>query len=113
MGYNPRKINHWAGYGYMNIQKIFDKKTKGKSEAVNGYVGQYEYHRHIQFRLMGSHERGLVPDGKYDMFRGIIMKLDRGVTLDNVRRVSMMANINVTPMSYGGDDYLVDVDYAV
>ena len=108
-----RKIKHWSGYGYMNIQKTFDKKIKGKPEVVNGYVFQYDYHRHIQFRLTGLHERGLVPDGKYDMFRWLIMKFDRGVTLDNVHRVSMMADINVTPMSYDGDDYLVDVSYNV
>ena len=108
-----RKIKHWAGYGYVTVQKTFDKKIKGNPEVVNGYVFQYDYHRKLQIRVKGRHERGLVPDGKDDMFRWLIMKFDRNVTLDNVHRVSMMADINVTPMSYDGDDYLVDVFYNV
>ena len=113
MGYNPRKIKHWAGYGYVTVQKEYDKKVKGEPYSTGRFTFQYDYHRKLRIRVKGRHERGLVPDGKYELFRWLIMKFDRNVTLDNVHRVSMMSRYSVTPMSYDGDEYLIDVDYAV
>lgn len=114
MGYNPRKIKHWAGYGYVTVQKEHDKKYgTGTVPEVKGEPYSYDYHRKLQIRVKGRHERGMIPDGKCELFRWLIMKFDRNVTLDNVHRVSMMSQYSVTPMSYGGDDYIIDVDYAV